>query len=116
MYKFEKLKVWNESNRLIEMAYQLIKELPTNEKYNASDQLRRAVFSISLNIAEGSGAESDKEQVRFLFISRKSLYEVVSIIKILENLYNIDSKEVFDQIDLVGKLLNGLIRSLKPND
>ncbi|PIR63476.1 hypothetical protein CO051_01330 [Candidatus Roizmanbacteria bacterium CG_4_9_14_0_2_um_filter_39_13] len=41
MYKFEKLKVWNESNRLIEMAYQLIKELPTNEKYNASDQLRR---------------------------------------------------------------------------
>jgi len=69
-----------------------------------------------LNIAEGSGAESDKEQVRFLFISRKSLYEVVSIMKILENLYNIDSKEVFDQIDLVGKLLNGLIRSLNPND
>jgi|GEM_PF-5180945 len=83
------------------------------KKYNASDQLRRAIFSISLNIAEGSGAESDKEQVRFLYISRKSLYEVVSIIKILENLYKIDSKEVLDRLDIVGKLLNGLIRSLK---
>jgi len=32
MYKFEKLKIWNESNRLIEVTYQLIKALPSNEK------------------------------------------------------------------------------------
>ena len=91
----------------------MIKKLPSNEEKNAVDQLRRSVFSISLNIAEGTGSGSDKEQIRFLFMARKSLYEVVSIIKILEQLYNIDSLQILDQINLVGKLLNGLIRSLK---
>lgn len=113
MYKFEKLKVWQESLVLIKMVYKFCQQLPTNEKNNAIDQLRRAVLSISLNISEGTGAASDKEQLRFLFISRKSLYEVVCIIKILEQLYIIDANELYDQINLVGKLLSGFIKNLK---
>jgi four helix bundle protein len=45
------------------------------------DQLRRASFSIALNLAEGYGRESLKDRVRFYSIALGSLREVQSIIQ-----------------------------------
>ncbi|OGM24983.1 hypothetical protein A3D00_03720 [Candidatus Woesebacteria bacterium RIFCSPHIGHO2_02_FULL_38_9] len=113
MYKFEKLNVWQESMLLSKLCYGISKELPTFERNGLSDQIRRAVTSILLNIAEGSGSESDKEFLRFLYISKKSLYEVVALLKFIEYEYKIGIEKTLNQTDTVGKLLNGLIRKLK---
>jgi four helix bundle protein len=116
MYKFEKLNVWQESIKLGEICYKITSTLPNIERNGLGDQLRRAVTSILLNIAEGSGSGTDKEFKRYLYLSRKSLFEVVAILKFIEKIYlKINLMKVFVQCDLVGKLLNGLIKKLKSN-
>jgi len=116
MYKFEKLSVWQEALTLARYCYVIARALPGFENFGLSDQLRRAATSILLNIAEGSGSETDKEFLRFLFVARKSLYEVVAVIKFIEVEHSgVATQEVLKQVDVVGKLLNGLIRKLKAN-
>jgi four helix bundle protein len=111
MYSFEKLKVWQKSLELIKDIYRTCEELPKQERTNLIDQIKRAATSINLNIAEGGGAENKKENKRFLYMARKSLYEVVAILLIIERLYKIDITNQRKQVDEVGKMLNGLIKS-----
>jgi len=76
-FKFEKLEVWIEAMDMGEECFQLGLSFPPVEQYNLSSQLRRAADSIALNIAEGSSAASNPEQVRFLNIAVRSCNEVV---------------------------------------
>jgi four helix bundle protein len=112
MYKFEKLSVWIEVMSLAEKCYIIAKKYPIFEKSGLSDQLRRASSSIIFNIAEGSAAGGDKEFSHFLLISRKSLFETISILKFSERVYpEVKLENVFLQCKTVGKLLNGLIKN-----
>ncbi|MFZ2153183.1 MAG: four helix bundle protein [Microgenomates group bacterium] len=114
MQNFEKLKVWEESVRLVEFSYLLHTLLPSFEVHGLGDQIRRASTSVAINIAEGSASDSRRDFIKFLGISRKSLVEVVAICKIINKLYpKLDVNPVLTQADLTGKILYGLIRSLK---
>lgn len=113
MYKFEKLKVWRESLSLLEFVYTICKRLPDNEKNNLIDQIRRSATSVCLNIAEGTGSENDKEFSRYLNIAKKSLFEVIAIVNIINRLYKIDVIQILNQVELVSKLLSGLQKYLK---
>ena len=114
MYKFEKLKVWAEILKLIKLVYNVIDKLPASERYGLADELRRAVISIALNLAERCGASSDKEFRSFIKISIKSQYETVAALKIIENLYpRINIQKQLAQAEIVGKMLHGLFRSIK---
>jgi four helix bundle protein len=115
MYKFERLKVWQDAVVLVELIYRFSQQLPSEEKFVLIDQLKRAVTSIVLNIAEGCGSLGDTEFKSFLRNALKSLYETVAAVKIAEKLFNVSGSEVLAQSDLVGKELNGLIKSLQPN-
>ncbi len=53
----------------VEEIYKISNKFPASEMYGLTSQIRRAVLSISLNIAEGSGAGSDREFSRFLSIA-----------------------------------------------
>lgn len=112
MYKFEKLVVWHKSIALLDAIYDICHYLPISEERNIMDQLKRSALSISLNIAEGSGSENDKEFRRFLNIAKKSLFEVVAILKITNHLYQIKIDTALDLTDEVSKLIHGLTRKL----
>lgn len=114
MYKFEKLKVWYEILKLIKLVYTVVEKLPTAERNCLADQLRRSVISIALNLAEGCGANSDKEFRSFIKISIKSQYETVAGLKIIEGLYpRVNVSLALEQLETVGKMLHGLLRSIK---
>ncbi|HWP91625.1 MAG TPA: four helix bundle protein [Thermodesulfobacteriota bacterium] len=116
MYRFERLKAWQEGMNLVEEIYKLTTSFPKNESFVLVDQLRRAVSSVPLNIAEGSGCNTDKEFIQFLTIARRSLYEVVTAVKIAERLGYVNEEEVIQTItrcDKVGTLINGLVNSLR---
>ncbi|MCD6148723.1 four helix bundle protein [bacterium] len=115
MYNFEKLRAWQEAIKLAEMVYRLTKKFPKEEKFALIDQLKRAVTSISLNIAEGSGSRSKKVFVAHLEIAIKSLYETISILKLGEKLFKVNSTKELDQCVQVNKLLQGLLKSIKSN-
>ena len=113
MNKFEKLKVWQESLVLVQKIYTLSGRLPRSEERNLIDQIKRSTVSVSLNIAEGSGAENDKEFKRYLNVGKKSITEVQATLKIIDFLYNIKVEEVETKALEILKMLNGLIKYLK---
>ena len=65
-HKFEDLKVWQLSLDYLDLLYRIAKGLPIEERYNLSDQLRRAGTSVSLNIAEGSTGSQMQNRIGFL--------------------------------------------------
>ena len=113
MNKFENLIVWKKSVQAIKHAYLICSKLPTLEERNLKDQLRRAVTSISLNIAEGSASQNDIEFKRYLSIAQKSAHETFAILKIIEELYKVSVSEFENEITEIMKMLAGLMRSLK---
>lgn len=115
-YGFENLSVWQKSANLVEEVYELAKKLPRDEKSGLIDQLRRAVTSISLNIAEGSGGKNPKVFLQFLEIAHRSLYETVAILKLVERLYRVPVEGELAGCDEVSKMLTGLKNSIRPTN
>ena len=108
---FRELLVWQKAIDLTVEVYSLVKRLPREETYSLSDQMRRAVVSIPSNIAEGRGRGSVKEFVRFLMVSRGSLWELSTQLEICEKLHYLNGTETEkarQMIDEISKMLNAL--------
>lgn len=113
-YNFENLNVYKEALNLCIEIYKISNKFPKEELYGLTSQIKRAVVSISSNIAEGSSRNSLKEQMRFTEISYGSLMEVLSQISIAERLNYINKQQydkIREKIETVSKLLSGLRNS-----
>ena len=77
-FKFEKLDVYQLALAYVDLIYDLSAQLPKSEEYNLKSQIVRAATSVVLNIAEGSTAQSDPEQSRFLGMAVRSVLETVA--------------------------------------
>ena len=77
-FRFERLDAWQMARQLNRSIYRLTKTFPKDEMFALTSQLRRASVSVSSNIAEGSGRNSDKDFAHFLEIAYGSLMETVS--------------------------------------
>ena len=82
------------------LIYALVKTFPVEEKYALGDQMRRAVVSVTSNIAEGSGRQSLKDQAHFLELSYGSLMEVMSQLDLALDLNFIDN-ENYNRLELL---------------
>ena len=111
---YHDLEAWQQSMGPVTDVYSLTAEFPESERFGLTNQLRRAAVSIPSNIAEGQGRLSTKDFLRFLYIARGSLNEVQTQLEIARRLNFIKEGTVnlSKQADTVGRLLNGLIRSL----
>ena len=79
------------------------------------EQLEASAASVPQNIAEGKGRHSDKEFVQYLYISRGSIYEAMTLIYLFERRSWIDQKTVENlenQALEITKMIKGLINSL----
>lgn len=112
---FENLKVWQKSTHLIIGVYEVLTQFPDYEKYAMTAQIRRSVNSICANIAEGTGRRTKKDYINYLYIARGSLQEVKSFLLVSKKLGYVSENqliELIEQADTIGKMLNGLIKSL----
>ncbi|WP_420454960.1 four helix bundle protein [Rubrivirga sp.] len=82
-FKFEKLEVWEGALDYADRVEAIATALPNHERFNLSDQIRRAATSVALNIAEGSTGQSDAEQARFLGYAQRSLIETVACLHLI---------------------------------
>jgi four helix bundle protein len=87
MQDYHQLDIWNRAMDYAVAVYEFVASLPEQEKYNLASQLRRAVTSVPLNIAEGCGAASNTEFGRFLGFAYRSLKEAVTALELCERLY-----------------------------
>ncbi len=113
---YNKLEVWIESRKLVNLLYDSSKLFPKEEQFGLTNQMRRAVISIPSNIAEGCGRQSSKDTLHFLHIARGSLYELETqfYLALDQNYIEIDNFNVaLEQIQKCKKLLNGFINYYK---
>lgn len=113
----EKLVAWKKSLEFARRIYaEVSKNLPPDEKWGLTSQLRRAAASIPANVAEGYGRFYYQEGVRFCYIARGSLYEVLTYLELAKEL-NYINLHLFDslQTDIVEirRIISGYISYLK---
>ena len=117
MYSFEKLQTWQEARKLVVITYKVVSGFPSYERFDLGSQMRRACFSIASNVAEGSARVSKKDQAHFYNIAFSSCIELLNQFIISSDL-GFCTTDQFDEIkikiDLVGKLINGLRKSIDP--
>ncbi|MBN2744928.1 MAG: four helix bundle protein [Marinilabiliaceae bacterium] len=115
-YSFERLEVWKRSRVLVKDVYGLTKGFPLDERYGLTNQIRRAIISVSSNIAEGSTRQTEKEKGRFYEIAYGSLVEVLNQLIIANDLDYLDHNvlnAVRPEIEETGRMLNGLYQSTR---
>lgn len=116
IHSFKDLKAWQESHYLVMAIYKITGSFPTSELYGLTKQMRRAVVSISSNIAEGFTRKSKKEKIQFYFTALASLTEIQNQILIARDVGYLNpdvySKEENRSV-FVHKLINGLIKSAR---
>lgn len=116
-FGFQDLKVWQMAIELADIMIDICEnKMIENKHWRIKEQIESASVSISSNIAEGKGRWSQKEFIHFLYISRGSLYETVSLLNIIHRRTYISNDEfnktMVKSIEL-AKALNGLIKSIK---
>ena len=110
-----KLIVWKKSHELVLKIYEVTKGFPKDEQFGLTSQVRRAAVSIPSNIVEGKARGSNKDCKRFLLMARGSLEELKYQMLLAKDLKYIDEKiykEVYKNMDEIGRLLGGLIKKL----
>ena len=113
MHNFKKLDIWIKSMDLASEIYLLTNSFPSIERFGLISQMQRSAVSIPSNIAEGSGRFSDKELVRFLFISLGSASELETQLIISQRLEYINNDE-FEKIShLTGEIIRMLAALIK---
>ena len=113
---FKDLIVWQKAMDLVTKVYRITEAFPKREAYSLTDQIRRAAVSVPSNIAEGQAHFSRAEFAHFLRHASGSLAELETQLQIAERLEYTDRAQVdilMKRVIEVGKLLNGLINSLK---
>jgi len=113
MFDFQKLDVYQKSKNFCKEIYSILDEKNFDRVTN--DQLRRASFSIMLNIAEGTSRFTNKDRKNFFVIARGSAFECVAILEYLHETEEI-THEIFQEsekkLEEISKMLFGLIRGL----
>jgi len=98
------------------MIYKVTRNFPKDEIFGLVSQLRRAVISITSNIAEGFSRQSWKEKVQFFFVALGSLTEIQNQLLAARDIGYLEKKD-FDnmakQTVIANKLINGLIKKAK---
>ncbi|MDR7561464.1 MAG: four helix bundle protein [Armatimonadota bacterium] len=114
--KHENLRVWSEAMVLSERVYKETSHFPREESLGLSAHIRRSAVSVAVNIAEGCGRYHTREFVRFLFIARGSLFELMTLLDLSRRLGYLSVPQYISLRDSCEGLLtplSGLIRSLK---
>ena len=92
--------------------YKLTKTFPKSEQFGLVQQLRRAVTSVTANLAEGLTRDSFKEQARFTTISYGSLMECLNLI-IIANKLDYLKDDLYIDIRVTIKKISSQLNSLK---
>ena len=77
---FEEFEVHKKAVLLTKQVFKLLNNSSLEKEFGFKDQIKRAVISITNNIAEGCGRNSDKDFLRFLHIALGSTNETLYLL------------------------------------
>jgi len=110
---FKSLIVWQKAMELADVVFHLTKELPREELYGLTGQMRRAAISIPSNIAEGSRRSSKKDYAQFLRIACGSAVELETQLLLANKWYpNAQTSVALSLVTEIEKMLSAMLRKI----
>lgn len=112
---FRELEVWRRSIVLSKKVYSVTGDFPKREDYGLTSQIRRAVVSISSNLAEGSGRGTKRDFANFVSVSLGGLRETQSQLFLSKELGYLDEEDLLEldsDIEELARMLIGFRRYL----
>jgi len=111
-FAYEKLEVWNKAVDFAVNVINTVEDINTDRKhYRLLEQIEASSTSIAMNIAEGKGRFSKKEFIQYLYISRGSLYETMTLLETFRRKAWI-SDDNYAQLEIYGKEITSMIKGL----
>jgi four helix bundle protein len=114
MGSFRELVVWQKAKTLAVMVYKRTTVGSFAKDFGLRDQIRRAAVSIPSNIAEGDERDTNKDSIRFLYIAKGSLAELITQLEIAHEIGYLEANELqeFDRkCSEIGRMLGSLIKA-----
>ncbi|WP_291856901.1 four helix bundle protein [Marinilabilia sp.] len=109
-FSFKKLLVWQKGMTFAERCLDITESIKGH--YRLMEQLEAAAASVPQNISEGEGRFSIKDNLNYLFFSRGSLYESITLLNLLfyKKLISQDKLEEQEGLALeITKMISALI-------
>jgi len=113
--RFEDLECWKAARLLVKAVYECAQIGELSKDWDTKSQIKRAALSVMNNIAEGFGRFGDKDSLRFYDIAKASVYEVKSMLYVLEDVNYLSNDQLANLRILTDNALNltlGWIRHL----
>lgn len=111
MANFKNLRVWQESIDLAEEIYKITNSGAFERDYGLKDQIRRAVVSVSSNIAEGNERQTNRETIYYLNIAKGPIAEVITQLTIAHRIGYID-KIHFEELENNAEKIRASMKNL----
>ena len=111
---FRELLVWQRAKKLAVAVFKLTAEDKLARQFSLVDQLRRSAVSVPSNIAEGDERDTDKDSVRFFYIAKGSLAEMITQLEISEEVGLLTAEQIEPlsrECSELGRMLGALIKS-----
>ncbi len=110
MGDFRNLRVWREGHLLALAVYAATSDLPSEERFGLSAQMRRSAASIPMNVAEGSGRRTDRDFARFTSMAIGSCNELEYQLILTSDLGYISADVGEELIERTRVVRGGLVR------
>lgn len=112
---FRELKVWQRAKGLAVDVYAVVRRSPGLAKdFGLRDQMQRAAVSICSNIAEGDERDTDKDAVRFFYMAKGSVAELITQLEIAKDARIIElgiTDKLIKEAEEIGAMLGALIKA-----
>lgn len=91
---FEEFEVHKKGVELTKQVFKLLNKTTLDKEFGFKDQIKRAVISITNNIAEGSEYNNNKQFIRYLKIAKGSCAEVRNMLVLARELEFCSKNEI----------------------
>ena len=115
-FRFQDLEIWEKAITIGDRLLDIADRLEFEKKFRFAEQLRGAALSISNNIAEGSGSDSDKEFALFLNYAKRSCFEDANMLIVFSRrnlITETDRDELFELLDEVSRKIENFKKRLR---
>ena len=111
---YRDLVAWQKGMDVARRLYAITRDMPPEERFGLTSQMRRAAVSIPSNIAEGYGRQTRPDYLKHLRIARGSLVELETQVTLASDLSMLrDTSEIQALIAETDRVLQALIMSLE---
>ncbi|WP_423147310.1 four helix bundle protein [Rubrolithibacter danxiaensis] len=115
-FRFEDLHIWQKAIETTDELYNIADHLEDIKQYRFAEQFRSAALSISNNIAEGSGSNSNPDFCKFLNYSHRSIFEIVNMLIVFNQRKYIENDLLYkkkQELDHLARMIVNFSKSLK---